>query len=538
MRRHAVRGLLAATLLAAVPVTVGSGPASATAPPPAPRGAPSAARTVAPGDVADAGPLTGAPGGPGGLVARTVLPGLGGGGVMLGSDAATAAVVPSVAPPGTQAPTGWSAGSPPGLLFGSSRGHTTLRLGAGADGEPSTTSWHPDRAAPGWSLVLGSVGEGTLRLTALDEDLDELPVRALGFAGTFAPDPAPGALLPVWDPSTGTLAPAPAGATAPDASGASAWLRPRADVRAVVATFDPASVNDTYDAWVAAPLRPVTGRLTTLAGDCDPTTAVLALADGPGPSADVLATTVPGPRGAFAFARVSPRPGLSVRLARAPRGCRGATSSVPLTFTSTGAVATLGVRQVRGSLSIDVTERRSGKALRGVTLTLSGPASYAARRTSDEQGRIRFAGLVPGRYSLRLLPLAGYAVVGEDTFPVVVPGSGEAVSTRLLLAVRGTPGPAGGPAVPLVPGAVATTTTGAAAAPSVAGAVTTTTTATSTTGTSTSATTGRGATTTGSGSGLPDTGGPAGSLPWLGGGLLLLGAALLRGSRSPAAPSR
>lgn len=221
-----------------------------------------------------------------------------------------------------------SAATPPGEVFGSSRGEQYLNLRPQADRptSPSTTTYTFERPTPagGWALVLGDIDADRAVVTALDENGRELSDAELGWQGGFnycAVDSAPSctgdpADVPVWDPATRELA---GNAAANDTSGAAGWFRPSTPVKTLTVEFYQRSGFPVYQTWFASLARDIAGTVDLVDAAGTPQGvlpgATLTLF---GPDGTELATTTTDESGQYAFPGYTAAPGYRVELTGLP----------------------------------------------------------------------------------------------------------------------------------------------------------------------------------------------------------------------------
>jgi hypothetical protein len=158
--------------------------------------------------------------------------------------------------------------TPPGEVFGSSRGRQYLNLRPQADRPttPSTTTYTFERPTPagGWALVLGDIDADRAVVTARGADGRLLAGADLGWQGGL--NYCQGAGSPscagspedvaTWDPATGELL---GNAGAADTSGAAGWFRPTAPIRSLTVEFYQRSGFPVYQTWFASLARDIAG---------------------------------------------------------------------------------------------------------------------------------------------------------------------------------------------------------------------------------------------------------------------------------------
>ncbi|MFC7877920.1 collagen binding domain-containing protein [Isoptericola sp. NPDC057391] len=216
----------------------------------------------------------------------------------------------------------WLADStPPGEVFGSSRGEPYVNLRPQADRAtaPSTTTYTFERPTPagGWAFVLGDIDADSATVRALGEDGQPLTTDELGWQGGFNYCQGAGTPsctdteVPTWDPATATLVGNP---TATDTNGASGWFRPTVPVTSLTIEFTWRSGFPVYQTWFASLARDVTGTVTLDDGSpLEGSTLTLF-----GPDGTELATTTSGADGTYAFEGYTAAPGYRVELTELP----------------------------------------------------------------------------------------------------------------------------------------------------------------------------------------------------------------------------
>lgn len=199
--------------------------------------------------------------------------------------------------------------TPPGAIFGSSRGAAYLNLRPAADdpASPSVTVYTFDRPTPssGWAFVLGDIDADRVVLDGVDAQGRPVDAAGLGFAGVFnycggSPSPCPPTDppdLPSWDAASRTLSGNP---EALDTSGAAAWFRPTVPLRTLTVTFFQRSGLPLYQTWFASLARTVSGTVTGCpGGPGSPVAGVtVTLTDATG---TVVATTTTAEDGSYRF---------------------------------------------------------------------------------------------------------------------------------------------------------------------------------------------------------------------------------------------
>ena len=161
-----------------------------------------------------------------------------------------------------------SAATPPGEVFGSSRGQQYLNLRPQADRptSPSTTTYTFERPTPtgGWAFVLGDVDADRVAVSARAADGRLLTGAELGWQGGFNYCTAAGSPscagtpedVPTWDPATGELI---GNVGAVDTSGAAGWFRPTTPITSLTVEFYQRSGFPVYQTWFASLARDIAG---------------------------------------------------------------------------------------------------------------------------------------------------------------------------------------------------------------------------------------------------------------------------------------
>jgi len=365
----------------------------------------------------------------------------------------------------TGASTWFGAETPPGVAYASSRDEPYLNLRPRADNptSPSVTTYTFRRPTPlSWAFVLGDIDADEVTVSATLADGSPASLADLGFRGAFnlcdaasrpgsCPGPLPGD-LPSWDPGRATLV---GNTGADDSYGASGWFEPTAPLASLTLTFRQRSGLPIYQTWFVSRTQDVTGTVTTDGRPgCDVTQLALRLV---APDGTVLATTVPGEGGGYAFDGVAATDDFTVRLATGNSGCTvvGAdeadldlrTADDVADFTVAGEPEPEPTAEVAGEV-VD----QDGAGVPGVVLDLDG-AGVDETDTTDAGGRFDLGPVPPGDYTLAVDPPPGYAVVGPDQVPVLVEPDGTLVGdVDFVLRTTGAPPtgvpPTDGPAVP------------------------------------------------------------------------------------------
>ncbi|QNS02412.1 hypothetical protein [Streptomyces xanthii] len=174
--------------------------------------------------------------------------------------------------------------TPFGQVYGSSQGMPYLNLATASGRTPSTTSFTFDQVPTpgGWGITLGDIDADDVKISATGPDGQALTARQLGFQESFnycdaspRPSTCTGGTYtdePTWDAATQTLH-----GSGTDTSGASAWLRPTAEIRTLTLTFSVKTGIPAYQVWFAAQTANVSGNVATESGDPLPEGTVLEL---------------------------------------------------------------------------------------------------------------------------------------------------------------------------------------------------------------------------------------------------------------------
>ncbi|MFD2797043.1 collagen binding domain-containing protein [Promicromonospora vindobonensis] len=220
------------------------------------------------------------------------------------------------------------AATPPGELYGSSRGQQYLNLRPQADrpGSPSVTTYSFGRPAPagGWAFVLGDIDADRAVVTARGPDGLLLTGPELGWQGGFNYCTGPGSPscsgapedVPTWDPATGELI---GNLGAADTSGAAGWFRPTAPVASLTVEFYQRSGFPVYQTWFASLARDIAGTVELV----DATGAAQGVLPGAvltllGPDGTELGTATSDESGQYIFPGYTAAPGYRVELTTLP----------------------------------------------------------------------------------------------------------------------------------------------------------------------------------------------------------------------------
>lgn len=164
--------------------------------------------------------------------------------------------------------------TPFGQVYGSSQGKPYLNLATASGRTPSSTTFTFDQVPTpgGWGIALGDIDADDVKISATGPDGHALTADQLGFQGAFnycdsSPRPStctgggPFTDQPTWVPGTSTLH-----GSGSDTSGASAWLRPTAEVRTLTLTFSVRTGIPAYQVWFAAETVDISGTVDNTGG--------------------------------------------------------------------------------------------------------------------------------------------------------------------------------------------------------------------------------------------------------------------------------
>ncbi|MGN7189511.1 collagen binding domain-containing protein [Curtobacterium sp. MCBA15_004] len=202
--------------------------------------------------------------------------------------------------------TGQGPSTPPGAVYGDSRGNSYLNLRPAADrpdasGAARTTYTFAGGTpgAGGWSFVLGDIDADQATIAATLADGSPASVAQLGYQGSYNscstvspggwscprdPGGVPaGQDVPTWDAATGVLR---GNAGAVDTAGATAWFTPTASLATLTIAFQQRSGAPVYQTWFANRTSSLSGT-ATLDGAALPDALVTVTA----PNGSVVTTT-------------------------------------------------------------------------------------------------------------------------------------------------------------------------------------------------------------------------------------------------------
>lgn len=210
--------------------------------------------------------------------------------------------------------TAWlPAGSPPGVVYGSSQNQAYLNLRPASDSaaSPSVTTYTFARPTPtaGWSFILGDIDADEVTVSATTADGSAVPVAALGFARAFNYCDASPRLsscsgvgapydLPSWDPGTATLT---GNSGASDTTGAAGWFSPTVPIKTLTFSYRGRSGVPVYQTWFATQTRSVAGTVT--AGGSGLAGVTVEIVDGDGA---VVGTVTTGADGTYSRDGLAP----------------------------------------------------------------------------------------------------------------------------------------------------------------------------------------------------------------------------------------
>ena len=221
-----------------------------------------------------------------------------------------------------------SAATPPGELYGSSRGQQYLNLRPQADRptSPSTTTYSFERPTPagGWAFVLGDIDADRAVVTARGADGRLLTGAELGWQGGFnycAVDRAPSCTgepddVPTWNPATGEVT---GNVRAADTFGAAGWFRPTTPIISLTVELYQRSGFPVYQTWFASLARDIAGTVSFV----DEAGAPQGVLPGAtltlfGPDGAELDTTTSDESGQYIFPGYTAAPGYRVELTTLP----------------------------------------------------------------------------------------------------------------------------------------------------------------------------------------------------------------------------
>jgi hypothetical protein len=334
-------------------------------------------------------------------------------------------------------------GTPPGAVYGSSRGNTYLNQRPSADnqspGSAAQTVYTFDTPTPvgGWSFVLGDIDADQATITATDANGLPVSVGELGYVASYnscssvspggwscgAPttdDPNPGSDRPTWNTQTGVLL---GNAKASDTSGASAWFSPTVPLGSLTITYQQRSGFPVYQTWFADTTAALTGSVT-LDGTPLPGTPVTAT-----DSSGTVHRTTTAADGSYSFPELVRTTADYTVAVDGPPGASG-TPQQPVSLTAGDGSAPFAFTSPPAATSVIGTVTTT---VDGETVPAAGvPVMVGTTPTTTNEG---------GGYSVSDLPV-------ETPITISVPGDSTTITT----------GAAGTPAT--VPPLVATPTVG------------------------------------------------------------------------------
>lgn len=296
----------------------------------------------------------------------------------------------------------WQAPStPPGTVYGSSRGETYLNQRPSADNATSpavtTYTFATPTPASGWSFVLGDIDADQATITATDATGAAVPLSGLGFQSTYnychrAQGPSCDSAnlndVPFWNPATGVLI---GNATATDTEGASAWFSPNVPLKTLTISYQQRSGFPVYLTWFATKTFAASGTVTVNGaayGD-----APLTIRDAAG---TIVATTTSGGDGSWSVPGLVSTSGYTVSVETPP----GAAAAQPITFDTLDADTpgldfAFAIPTVEATGTI-VSDDGEPLANTPIEITREGDDEPTATTTTDDTGSFT-ADLLPGQ---------------------------------------------------------------------------------------------------------------------------------------------
>lgn len=310
------------------------------------------------------------------------------------------------------ATTGQGPSTPPGSVYGNSRGNSYLNQRPAAD-QPNAASAAVTTytfaggtpGAGGWSFVLGDIDADQATISATLASGGPASVAQLGYQGSYnscstvspggwtcPADPGgvpAGQDRPTWNPSTGVLT---GNASANDTAGATAWFTPTASIATLMITYQQRSGLPVYQTWFANRTSSLSG-VARLDGAPLPGTLVTATA----PNGTEYTTTTDAD-GAYAFDALTQADGYRVSIA-APDNATAQTVPGPVSLRADVADADFGFVTPPGTVSIDGTVvDTDGVPVADTTVTVSDATTGTplAQVVADADGRWTAPGLPAG----------------------------------------------------------------------------------------------------------------------------------------------
>ncbi|KTR08894.1 carboxypeptidase regulatory-like domain-containing protein [Curtobacterium citreum] len=310
------------------------------------------------------------------------------------------------------ATTGQGPYTPPGAVYGNSRGNTYLNQRPSAD-QPNAASAAVTTytfaggtpGAGGWSFVLGDIDADQATISATLADGSPASVAQLGYQGSYnscstvspggwscPPDPGgttPGQDRPTWDATTGVLV---GNAAANDTAGASAWFTPTASLATLTITYQQRSGFPVYQTWFANKTSSLSGT-ATLDGEALPDTLVTVTA----PNGTEYTTTTDG-QGRYTFDALTQADGYRVSVAT-PDNATLTAAPAPVSLRADVTDADFAFATPPGTVVVDGTVvDTDGTPVADVTVVVTDPATGAtlAEVVTDAEGRYTVPGLPAG----------------------------------------------------------------------------------------------------------------------------------------------
>jgi hypothetical protein len=331
-------------------------------------------------------------------------------------------------------------GTPPGAVYGTSRGSTYLNQRPSADnqapGSAARSVYSFDTPTPvgGWSFVLGDIDADQATISATDVNGDTVPVAALGYASSYnscssvaaggwscgAPtpeDPTPGSDRPIWNAQTGVLT---GNAAASDTAGASAWFTPTVALKTLTITYQQRSGFPVYRTWFADTTAALTGSVT-LDGTVLPGTPVTAT----DASGTVYRTTT-GADGDYAFPALVRTSAAYTVTVDGPPGASGPTTETASLASGDGSASFAFTRPSPTATSIigTVTTAVEGTTVPAadVPVTVSTPTGGTIATTTNDAGVYAVSDVPVNETATIAVPGTSVTVpTGDGTAPVSVP---------------------------------------------------------------------------------------------------------------------
>ncbi len=288
--------------------------------------------------------------------------------------------------------------TPPGAVYGSSRGNSYINQRPDTDNatSPAVTTYTFAGGTPGaggWSFVLGDIDADQATITATLADGTPASVAQLGFAGAYnscsvvSPggwscdadsDGTTGRDVPTWNATTGVLVGNP---TASDTAGATAWFTPTASLGTLTITYQQRSGFPVYQTWFANRTSSLSG-VATLDGAALPGTLVTATA----PNGTEYTTTTDAD-GAYSFDALTQADGYRVSIAT-PDNAAVDRAPAALSLRSDVTGADFAFSTPPGTVEVDGTVvDEDGLPVADATVTVTDPATGHPRRGRHRRRR-------------------------------------------------------------------------------------------------------------------------------------------------------